>query len=103
MQLAILCCFSMRILSFVDRGLDRIVARWLHEHDRKLALSLLPYHAMNDVYEQLSVFFNILMAAGAGGFGFVSEPRLFGQSLLIAKETYVALLAATRAVRGFVA
>jgi 4,4'-diaponeurosporenoate glycosyltransferase len=86
---------------FVDGGLDRIIARWLREHDRTLALSLLPYHAMNDAYEQLSLFFNILMAAGAGGFGFVSEPRLFGQSLLITKETYLAA-GGHAAVRGFV-
>ncbi|MEG9438410.1 glycosyltransferase [Edaphobacter sp. HDX4] len=86
---------------FVKGGLDRIVARWLRERDRKLALSLLPYHAMSDAYEQLSLFFNILMAAGAGGFGFVSEPRLFGQSLLVAKETYLAA-GGHAAVRGFV-
>lgn len=86
---------------FLDGGLDRIVARWLREHDRKLALSLLPYHAMSCGYEQLSLFFNILMAAGAGGFGFVSEPRLFGQSLLISKETYRAA-GGHAAVRSFV-
>jgi 4,4'-diaponeurosporenoate glycosyltransferase len=86
---------------FLDGGLDRIVAQWLREHDRTLALSLLPYHAMNDAYEQLSLFFNILMAAGAGGFGSVSEPRLFGQSLLIAKETYLSA-GGHAAVRGFV-
>lgn len=86
---------------FLDGGLDRIVAQWLREHDRTLALSLLPYHAMNDTYEQLSLFFNILMAAGAGGFGFLSEPRLFGQSLLIAKETYLSS-GGHAAVRGFV-
>jgi len=51
-------------------------------------LSLLPYHAMNSGYEQLSLFFNILMAAGAGGFGASSTPRLFGQSLLISKDAY---------------
>jgi 4,4'-diaponeurosporenoate glycosyltransferase len=86
---------------FVKGGLDRIVARWLRERDRKLALSLLPYHVMSDAYEQLSFFFNILMAAGAGGFGFLSEPRLFGQSLLITKETYLAA-GGHAAVRGFV-
>lgn len=86
---------------FVEGGLDCIVARWLRERDRKLALSLLPYHAMNGAYEQLSLFFNILMAAGAGGFGFVSRPRLFGQSLLIAKETYLTA-GGHDAVRGFV-
>jgi len=86
---------------FVDRGLDRLVARWLAERDPSLVLSLLPYHAMSATYEQLSLFFNVLMAAGAGGFGLVSEPRLFGQSLLISKETYFAV-GGHAAVRGFV-
>jgi 4,4'-diaponeurosporenoate glycosyltransferase len=86
---------------FVEGGLDRLLARWLRERDPGLALSLLPYHTMSDPYEQLSLFFNIFMAAGAGGFGFVSEPRLFGQSLLIAKEIYLAA-GGHAAVRGFV-
>ena len=71
------------------------------ERDPGLVLSLLPYHAMSATYEQLSLFFNVLMAAGAGGFGLVSEPRLFGQSLLITKETYFAV-GGHAAVRGFV-
>jgi 4,4'-diaponeurosporenoate glycosyltransferase len=86
---------------FVDRGLDHLVTRWLAERDPGLVLSLLPYHAMSDTYEQLSLFFSVLMAAGAGGFGLVSEPRLFGQSLLISKETYFAV-GGHAAVRGFV-
>ncbi|NYF49946.1 glycosyltransferase [Tunturiibacter gelidoferens] len=86
---------------FVDGGLDRLVVRWLRERDPRLVLSLLPYHAMSATYEQLSLFFNVLMAGGAGGFGLVSEPRLFGQSLLISKETYFAV-GGHAAVRGFV-
>lgn len=86
---------------FVDRGLDRLVARWLAECDPRPVLSLLPYHAMSATYEQLSLFFNVLMAAGAGGFGLVSEPRLFGQSLLISQKTYFAV-GGHAAVRGCV-
>jgi 4,4'-diaponeurosporenoate glycosyltransferase len=86
---------------FVDRGLERLVVRWLRERDPRLVLSLLPYHAMSATYEQLSLFFNVLMAGGAGGFGLVSEPRLFGQSLLIARESYFAV-GGHAAVRGFV-
>jgi 4,4'-diaponeurosporenoate glycosyltransferase len=86
---------------FVDRGLDRLIARWLAERDPGLVLSLLPYHAMNAAYEQLSLFFIVLMAAGAGGFGIVSKSRLFGQSLLISKEIYFAV-GGHAAVRGFV-
>ncbi len=86
---------------FVEGGLERFAARWLRERDPRLVLSLLPYHVMSAPYEQLSLFFNILMASGAGGFGWFSQPRLFGQSLLIAKETYVAA-GGHAAVRGFV-
>jgi 4,4'-diaponeurosporenoate glycosyltransferase len=86
---------------FVERGLDRLISRWLAERNPVLVLSLLPYHVMSATYEQLSLFFNLLMAAGAGGFGLVSEPRLFGQSLLISKETYFAV-GGHAAVRGFV-
>jgi 4,4'-diaponeurosporenoate glycosyltransferase len=86
---------------FVPGGLDRVIACWLREQDRRLALSLLPYHEMAATYEQLSLVFNLLMAAGAGGFGAVAAPRLFGQSLLIAKETYFAA-GGHAAVRGIV-
>ncbi len=86
---------------FVGRGLDHLVARWVRERDPRLVLSLLPYHAMSAAYEQLSLFFNVLMAGGAGGFGLISEPRLFGQCLLIAKETYFAV-DGHAAVRRFV-
>lgn len=74
---------------FTAGGLDRLIACWVREQDSQLVVSLLPYHEMAAAYEQLSLVFNLLMAAGAGGFGPVAPPRLFGQSLLIAKETYL--------------
>lgn len=86
---------------FLPGGLDRVISRWLCERDRRFVLSLLPYHEMHSGYEQLSVFFNILMAAGAGGFGVVTRPLLFGQSLLISKEAYFAA-GGHAAVRGAV-
>lgn len=86
---------------FVPGGLDRVIAYWLREQDRDLVVSLLPYHAMTDPYEQFSLVFNLLMAAGAGGFGGIAASRLFGQSLLIAKETYLAA-GGHEAVRGVV-
>jgi 4,4'-diaponeurosporenoate glycosyltransferase len=86
---------------FLPGGLDRVLSRWLRERDRRLALSLLPYHGMNAPYEQLSLFFNVLMAAGAGGFGALAAPRLFGQSLLISKDAYFAA-GGHAAVRGVV-
>jgi 4,4'-diaponeurosporenoate glycosyltransferase len=86
---------------FVSGGLDRLIACWLRERDRCFVISLLPYHETTDAYEQLSLIFNLLMAAGAGGFGAAAAPRLFGQSLLIAKETYLAA-GGHSAVRGIV-
>jgi 4,4'-diaponeurosporenoate glycosyltransferase len=73
---------------FVPGGLDRAVRRWVRMQNRLAVVSLLPFHVMSCAYEQLSLFFNVLMAAGAGGFGAFARPRLFGQSLLISKETY---------------
>ena len=73
---------------FVGDGISRLMAGRLAESNRASVLSVLPYHSMSAQYEQLSLFFNLLMAAGAGGFGAVSDPQLFGQSLLIARETY---------------
>ena len=73
---------------FLPGGLDRVLSCWLRERDPRLVLSLLPYHGMNVTYEQLSLFFNVLMAAGAGGFGAVATPRLFGQCLFISKNAY---------------
>ena len=86
---------------FLPGGLDRVISHWLGERDRRLVLSLLPYHAMEAPYEQLSLFFNVLMAAGAGGFGAVAAPRLFGQSLLLSKDLYFAA-GGHAAVRGVV-
>jgi 4,4'-diaponeurosporenoate glycosyltransferase len=75
---------------FLPGGLDRVVSRWLRERNPRLVISVLPYHTMIAAYEQLSLFFNILMAAGAGGFGALATPRLFGQCLLISKDQYFA-------------
>jgi 4,4'-diaponeurosporenoate glycosyltransferase len=86
---------------FLPDGLGRVLSRWLCERDPRLVLSLLPYHAMNAAYEQFSLFFNVLMAAGAGGFGAVATPRLFGQSLLISKDAYFGA-GGHAAVRGVV-
>jgi 4,4'-diaponeurosporenoate glycosyltransferase len=86
---------------FLPGGLDRVVSRWFSERDPRLVLSVLPYHSMDAAYEQLSLFFNVLMAAGAGGFGAAGAPRLFGQSLLLAKEAYFGA-GGHAAVRGVV-
>ncbi|MFC6644616.1 glycosyltransferase [Granulicella cerasi] len=52
------------------------------------ALSVFPFTATERSYEELSLFFNLLMAFGTGGFGSFRESHLFGQSLLISRENY---------------
>ena len=86
---------------FATGGLERLVARWQVEGDSGLSISLLPYHRMHAAYEQLSLLFCLLMAAGAGGFGVFGRTRLFGQSLLIPRATYFAV-GGHSAVRGCV-
>lgn len=73
---------------FVPGGLDRLVQCWAAMGNPSVVLSLLPWHTTTEPYEQLSLFFNLLMASA--GFGAFARPRLFGQSLLIAKDTYFA-------------
>ena len=86
---------------FAPGGLERLVACWLREGDTDLVISLLPYHVMQAAYEQLSLLFSLLMAAGAGGFGAFARTKLFGQSLLIPRDIYFAV-EGHAAVRSFV-
>jgi len=72
---------------FVDGGYRRIVDQFA-VLPQNAALSILPFHRTQCWYEELSLFFNIVMAMGAGGFGKLNAPHLFGQSLLIHKELY---------------
>lgn len=52
------------------------------------ALSVLPFAITQEPFEELSLFFNLMMAFGAGGFGVLRAPRLFGQSLLLSRTLY---------------
>lgn len=56
------------------------------------ALSVLPYHEVQRPYEALSVYFNIVMAAGVGAFTWRGTRRapaaLFGQALMVSREAY---------------
>jgi len=78
---------------FATGGLSALIASY-HQESRAtqaahgIALSVLPFHIMQKPYEQLSLFFNLLMAIGAGGFGMFGRGRLFGQFLLISRELY---------------
>jgi 4,4'-diaponeurosporenoate glycosyltransferase len=73
---------------FVPGGLNRLIAGWERMRNPNVVLSLLPWHAMKHRYEQLSLFFNLLMASA--GFAVPAQPRLFGQSLLVTREMYLA-------------
>lgn len=84
---------------FAPEGLPRLLSAWEQHSEERIALSLLPFHATSAPYEMLSIFFNLLMAFGAGGFGGLGKPKLFGQCLLISRDLYEACGGHT-AVRG---
>lgn len=75
---------------FAPGGLNRLRHLFASKPDH--VLSVLPYHHLTRWHEQLSVFFNLLMAIGTGRFSVLPEARvatgLFGQSLMIRKEHY---------------
>jgi 4,4'-diaponeurosporenoate glycosyltransferase len=72
---------------FALGGFGRIMDCF-HALPPETALSILPFHLTREPYEELSLFFNLLMAIGAGGFGGLDRPHLFGQSLVIRRELY---------------
>lgn len=73
---------------FVAEGFNRTVSFYSGLCEKPVALSVLPYHSLEKAYEELSLFFNLLMAMGAGGFGVVGGTRLFGQSLVLSRDLY---------------
>jgi 4,4'-diaponeurosporenoate glycosyltransferase len=73
---------------FLPGGLQRTLS-YFHSLPPESALSILPFHITQKPYEELSVFFNLVMAIGAGGFSGLDQPRLFGQSLLISRQLYL--------------
>jgi 4,4'-diaponeurosporenoate glycosyltransferase len=75
--------------SFLPGGYERVM-RQAFRIPAGAALSILPFHVTHCWYEELSLFFNVLLAMGAGGFGGVDVPQLFGQSLAIHKTLYIA-------------
>ncbi len=94
------------ILLFLDAdtrllpgGLKRMLAEFRATGG---ALSLHPYHTCVRPYEELSAFFQILMAAGVAAFTVLGRrvrAGLFGQSLMISREDYFRA-GGHRAVRG---
>ncbi|MBB5063283.1 glycosyltransferase family 2 protein [Granulicella mallensis] len=72
----------------VAGGLERILS-FFRGLPPDSALSILPFHTTRKPYEELSLFFNLLMAMGAGGFSGLDKPRLFGQSLILHRDLYL--------------
>jgi 4,4'-diaponeurosporenoate glycosyltransferase len=72
---------------FLDGGFEAIL-QYFAGLPPNSALSLLPFHRTMQWYEELSIFFNIVMAMGAGGFGRLDKPHLFGPSLLLRNDLY---------------
>ncbi len=73
----------------MEDGFSNMLANFSLYRCENTALSLLPYHETNRPYEELSLFFNLMMAGGAGGFGVFGEAKLFGPCLLISKSLYL--------------
>lgn len=69
-------------------GGARMAATLARNGSPAAALSFLPFHITRKPYEELSIFFNLLMAFGAGGFGVLGRGRLFGQSMLMPRALY---------------
>jgi 4,4'-diaponeurosporenoate glycosyltransferase len=69
-------------------GYARLMALFAASGPQRAVVSVLPYHRVERAYEQLSVYFHLLMAMGAGGFGLMEKPKLFGQSLLLRRDAY---------------
>lgn len=69
-------------------GLARFAAAFEQGGGGDAAVSVMPYHVTLRPYEELSIFFQLLMAFGAGGFGALRRGRLFGQSMMISRAMY---------------
>lgn len=72
---------------FMRNGLSRVLQSYAAAASGTV-ISVLPFAITKKPYEELSLFFNLLMAFGTGGFGAFQPPRLFGQSLLIQHTLY---------------
>jgi len=74
---------------FEKDGLEKVFSL---AQDLDHVSSICPYHHIESPAEELSSFFNLIMAAGVNAFDFPtstqSSPALFGQSLFISKKIY---------------
>ena len=73
-----------------EDALSRMAAEAARKPDA--VLSVCPWHRTEQVYEQLSVFFNLLMVGGIGAFTWKGDEAkgigLFGQTMWISRSIY---------------
>lgn len=72
---------------FAPEGLERIVS-CASSLPSKTVLSVLPFHRCRERWEDLSLFFHLMMAFGAAGFTRLGKSGLVGPSLIIRRELY---------------
>lgn len=75
---------------FEPGGFETLVSSY-KKLSGEVALSILPFQVTQKPYEELSLFFNLLVAFGAGGFGWLGGERLFGPSLIMSRSLYKAV------------
>ena len=65
---------------------------WVSDHSPQAIISICPWHRTQKAYEQLSVFFNLLMVGGIGAFTLRGPHAkgigLFGQTMWISRSLY---------------
>lgn len=72
---------------FARDGLRRIVAS-VQARGENTAVSVLPYHRCERMWESFSLFFHLLMAFGAAGFTRLGQPQLLGPLLVVPRALY---------------
>jgi 4,4'-diaponeurosporenoate glycosyltransferase len=75
-----------------DDAVDRLVTA---SEDGEVVVSVCPWHAIERAYEELSVFFNLLMVGGIGASGPRGQDAggigLFGQVMMISRRHHAAV------------
>jgi len=86
-----------KLLLFLDadvkiesRDLHKILSAYKKDH---VIITIQPFHTIKKVYEQFSLFFNIILIGGFGAFTAfgkrIKPAGLFGPCILINKDTYL--------------
>lgn len=82
---------------FEENGLEKVLSTYLYhlkDEPNGLAMSIAPFHKIEKFYESFSSIFNIIMVGSMDGFTqnkFKKPIGLYGQSLIIDKENYLAI------------